>query len=248
MTGSTPQSESSLLPRATARINPNLEKKLSMYLAAAGAAGVGVMALSNTADAKVVYTPTNISMGFDTPQPVDLNGDGIADVSLVLYPLDKSFGMFANAPAGNGVRLAGFQAAAGFFGVPVGPGEKFGGSFVGLYYKVFGYGNSSSYGVDGPWANVSNRYMGVKFVIAGTTHYGWVRMTTSKSAAPLITGYAYETTPNTSIKDGAISGPAKVSGLEPAEMLAPKPQPASLGLLAHGSDGIAIWRREEDAV
>jgi len=72
-------------------------------------------------------------------------------------------------------------------------------------------------------------------------------MTTSKTAAPLITGYAYETTPNTSIKDGTISGPEKVGSLAPAEMLAPNPQPASLGLLARGSDGIAIWRREEEA-
>jgi hypothetical protein len=156
--------------------------------------------------------------------------------------------MFANAPAGNGVRLTSSDAAAGFFGVPVGPGEKFrGGSVVSMYIKVFGYGNASSYEAIGPWVNVANRYLGVKFLIGGTTHYGWVRITTSTTAHPHITGYAYETTPNTSIKDGTISGPEKVGNLAPAEMLAPNPQPASLGLLARGSDGIAIWRREEEA-
>jgi hypothetical protein len=234
--------------RATSRINPKLEKQLLMYLASASAAGVGLAALSNTAQAKVVYTPANITVAYQASTPVDLNGDGVADVTLSVYPLGKSFGMFANALAGNAVRLAASEVAAGFFGVPVGPGEKFrGGSFQTMYVKVFGYGNQSSYGVFGPWINVTNRYLGVKFLIAGTTHFGWVRMTTSKTAAPLITGYAYETTPNTSIKDGTISGPEKVGNLAPAEMLAPNPQPASLGLLARGSDGIAIWRREEEA-
>ena len=41
--------------RATSRINPKLEKQLLMYLASASAAGVGLAALSNTAQAKVVY-------------------------------------------------------------------------------------------------------------------------------------------------------------------------------------------------
>lgn len=243
MTQPNQQIAKSRLPRAKARINPGLEKQLCMYLAAAGAAGVGL--LSN-AQAKVVYTPANISIPFDTPQQIDLNGDGIADLTLQVSPLAKSFGMFANAPTGNGVRLAGVNAAAGFFGVPVGPGEKFAGYYVGLYYKVFGYGNSSSYGAFGPWVNVTNRYLGVKFLIGGTTHYGWVRMTTSKTADPLITGYAYETVPNTSIKDGAISGPTHVAGLEPVDVLAPDLQPATLGVLARGSDALAIWRRDDE--
>src|SRR5258708_1844012 len=143
MTQLTQQGENSPRHRATARINPKLEKNLAMYLTAASAAGVGLLVLSNTSEAKVVYTPANITGTFDTPVPVDINGDGIADVNFTIYPLDKAIGMFVNAPSGNGVRLTGYNAAAGFFGVPVGPGEKFGGSFVPMYYKVFGYGNSS---------------------------------------------------------------------------------------------------------
>lgn len=239
---------STVLPRrASAPVNPQLERKLATYLAAAGAAGVGVMALSNTAEARVVYTPANITMGFNTAQAIDLNGDGTADVSLILYPLAKSFGMFAKIPAGNGVRLAGGEAAAGFFGIPVGPGEQFGGGgsvgLVPMYYKVFGYGNTSSYAAFGAWVNVPNRYLGVKFIIAGTTHYGWVRITTSKSSYPVITGYAYETTPNTKIKDGTVSGPAvAATELKP---LIPGNNAPSLGALALGAPGLSIWRRSE---
>jgi len=28
----------------------------------------------------------------------------------------------------------------------------------------------------GPWKNLENRYLGLKFSIAGRTHYGWVRL------------------------------------------------------------------------
>ncbi len=239
------QTESSDRGRVRIRINPKLEKQLGMYLAAASAAGVGLLAVSTPAEAKVVYKPANITVPFDTFTNIDLNGDGIADVSVGVFPGDKSFEMVANCPAGNGVRLTGFSAAAGFFGVPVGPGEKFGGSYVPMYNKVFGYGNTSCYGVGGPWANVANRYLGVKFAIAGTTHYGWVRITTSKTADPLITGYAYETTPNTSIKDGAVKGPSVVGSLLSPDLPTSDPQPATLGLLARGAQEIAIWRRDE---
>jgi hypothetical protein len=242
------QSGNTLLPRAICRINPKLEQKLGMYLAAAGAAGVSLTALANKAQAKVVYTPANISIPFDTAQPIDLNGDGIADVTLQVTPGDKSFDMWANLPGANAVRLTGpgGDVAAGFFGVPIGPGEKFaGGTYQPMYGKVFGYGNASSYAAFGPWANVSNRYLGLQFYISGTVHYGWVRITTSSTADPLITGWAYETTPHTSIKGGTISGPVQVGYLQSPEVRFAASQPASLGLLASGWRGIAIWRREE---
>jgi hypothetical protein len=231
------QSGNTPRPRAATRINPKLEKKLGMYLASASAAGVGLMALSNTAEAKVVYTPANITILINSAQPIDINGDGVTDATIDFYVGGKSFQMIAVVPTGNGIRVnASSEAAAGFFGVPIGPGEKFAKSFAPMYYKIFGYGNSSSYGAFGPWVNVPNRYLGVKLVIAGQTHYGWVRMTTGKNDIPVITGYAYETTPNTSIKDGVISG-ATVRAAEALE-------PTSLGLLAAGARGLSSWRHK----
>jgi hypothetical protein len=54
MTLAMQQSEKSSRRRTIMPINPKLEKKLGMYMAAAGAAGVGLTALTNTAQAKVV--------------------------------------------------------------------------------------------------------------------------------------------------------------------------------------------------
>jgi hypothetical protein len=94
--------------------------------------------------------------------------------------------------------------------------------------------------------NVTNRYLGVQFLISGETHYGWVRITTK--GGPVITGYAYETTPDTSIEDGAVTSPSKVNSLAPADLLFPSSQPGSLGVLARGAEGVAIWRREAEAI
>ena len=247
-------SEKSSQPRAAARINPKLEKNLVAYLAAAAAAGVGLTAAAKPAQARVVYRAASITLNFSNEQPIDLNGDGITDVTLVNALGNHSFLLWAFTPTGNGVRLAGTWEAAGFFGVPIGPGEDFtagtatgtssGGVRLKMYQKITGYGNESSYNAHGPWVNVTNRYLGVKFLISGTTHYGWVRMTVSKTSHPVVTGYAYETTPNMSIKCGAISGPSEVGMVE--DLLAPASGPATLGVLARGADGLVVWRREEE--
>jgi hypothetical protein len=238
----TQQSEKSFRSRPATPINSMLEKKLAMYLATAGAAGIG---LTSAAQAKVVYTPANTTVTYPGCVPIDFNGDGVTDINICLVYGDKSVQFIASAPAGNGIRLAANQAAAGVAGIPVGPGEKFIGSFAPLYYKGNGYYGNTYFWL-GPWANVKERYLGVKFSISGTTHFGWVRMSTYKTSEPLISGYAYETAPNGSIKDGVeVGGDAEVGNILPAEIQAPISEPASLGLLARGEPGIAIWRRDE---
>ena len=89
----------------------------------------------------------------------------------------------------------------------------------------------------------SNKFLGVKFQISGQTHYGWVNVNMHTRA---ITGYAYETNANQPILAGEKSGPVKVGATEPAQVLAPPIQPATLGALARGADGLSLWRREEE--
>jgi len=52
------------------------------YVAAASAAGVGILATAEPADGEVVYTPANIPLAINTPVALDLNNDGIADFQL----------------------------------------------------------------------------------------------------------------------------------------------------------------------
>jgi hypothetical protein len=246
---SRPPNSNSPCSRATAQINPRLEKNLAAYIAAAGAAGLGLLAAPQLAEGKVVYTPANIAVNGTTN--IDLNHDGLADFVLGYHELDKSI-VLAVGPlvTGNEMKLANGGAAAGFFGVPVGPGGQFAATnsySFGLIMAVAG-----SYSVTwffGPWANATNRYLGFKFLINGQTHYGWARMSVADyihGGQVVLTGYAYETTPNTPIIEGHTHA-GNADNLSPSNLLVPSSQPASLGMLALGADALALWRREDDS-
>jgi|ERR1700685_101423 hypothetical protein len=228
-------------PRAAARINARLNRNLNAYIAAAGAAGVGALALTQAAEAKIVYTPANSVV--TTPVSIDLNHDGTVDFSVGLYPGYYHTQLLDVTPKVKGNAVNG---AAGFFGVPVGPAAKFAtNSYFGHgveMAKLFQYSHSS---FTGAWAGVTNRYLGFKFLIDGQVHYGWARMSVSNIHDAVLTGYAYETIPNKTILEGHTSGPEAADNFAPFDLLAPVPQPLSLGMLARGADGLSIWRRDE---
>jgi hypothetical protein len=239
-------------PPSSTRLNSKLDQKLAAYMAAAGAAGVGLLGFSPSAEAKVVYTPANTVLAFDGSTPIDLNNDGIADFMLRMFNISHSiFLVIAPDVAGNAIRCCAPAggANAGFFGVPVGPGEKFATStfYGGLLMADAGVYTHTWF--FGPWANATNRYLGFKFLINGQTHFGWARLTVANYALGgnvVLTGYAYETIPNVNIIEGYTSGPEKASNFARADLLAPPSQPASLGMLARGADALSIWRREDE--
>jgi hypothetical protein len=235
--------------RPTSPLNCRLDKRLAAYVATAGA---GLLSFATSAQAKVVYTPANTQV---TSTSIDLNHDGIADFIIAFHGLDHTtFLTVAPLVTGNAMRSnSRGDAAAGFFGVPVGPGEKFrstsGGTYgwglimaAGFVYSVTSFG--------GPWANTVNRYLGLKFTIDGQTHYGWARLSVGdwlSGGKVILTGYAYETVPNKTIVEGHISG-ASAAATAPQDLLRSTPQPATLGVLARGADGLSAWRREGEVV
>jgi hypothetical protein len=80
MMRSEPQSGNS--PRTPATLSAKLNTRLVSYVAAASAAGVGLLAGAQPADAEVVYTPANTPILINTPVALDLNNDGIVDFEL----------------------------------------------------------------------------------------------------------------------------------------------------------------------
>ena len=73
-------------------------------------------------------------------------------------------------------------------------------------------GPTASRRLYGQWGdNAHNRFLGVKFKVHGATHFGWVRLTVNTTPNGLlsgtITGYAYETVPNTPILAGTAEKP-----------------------------------------
>jgi hypothetical protein len=242
--------------RTLARLTPPLDKQLLAYVTAATAAGVGLLA--QPAEAKIVYTVANTTIKANGGSVnLDLNNDGIAD-----FIIDNSFvdgvrhpeGFFASAltiypvQAANeiwGVLSAkGWECAAALPpAVKVGPGAAFQPKYLPLWEASGSYTRGATEHC--PWASKHRgAFLGLKFVVKGQTHYGWAHITVGSTT--VLNAYAYETVPNQPILTGKISGP--VAETQASLLSVPNPQPASLGLLARGAEGLAIWRRTEEAL
>jgi len=214
-----------------------LENRLSTYAMAASAAGVGILALAQSAEAKIVYTPANTPIDVNSGAFVylDLNHDGINDFQFYNWYQSPGIPLEGNhasaltvGPAQPSNRVWAVKsnkalcAAALPKGRTVGPRSPFqpGRSSLDMAYA---WGNSISGGAGCPWLKVSQDYLGLKFMIKGKVHFGWARLTMGGlDNTDYITGYAYETVPNKAILTGKTKGPD---------------EPGSLGALAAGAAG-----------
>jgi hypothetical protein len=230
------------LSLSVTHLNAMLDKKLTAYVLAAGAAGVSLLA-AQPAEAEIVYTPANTAIGPRSSIELDLNHDGVNDflLSRWLYGNGSHLTVDQQAPA-NGILGHGAALPAG---VRIGPK----GAFVGYASMASDVTISGESFSDGPWKDARNRYLGLKFSINGEAHYGWARLTvTAKGGiSATLTGYAYETVANRPILAGQTSGSEVAVAIDPQKELAPSQPCATLGMLARGADRLAIWRRDENA-
>jgi hypothetical protein len=218
-----------------------------MYGLAAGAAGVGLLVLAQPAEAKIVYTPTHKVIGLNGSYNLDLNHDGIADFRIfekAYYSVVYNDNFLSVKPLGsNGVAgQQGHYAEALPRGASIGVNH-----FYQRQAEMCDARSGSRRGSFGPWVNVTNRYLGLKFTIKSKTHYGWARLTVKTTYDHIainatLTGYAYETIPNQAIIAGKTKGPDEVvvEQASPVPSAAPTPKLATLGLLAMGSPGLSI--------
>jgi hypothetical protein len=240
-------------PRKTANLSDSVQQQLTMYAFAAGAAGVGVLALTSPAEGKIVYTPANIRIVQNGGLiRFDLNHDGTADFGLSNLRMSRSSEPLSTLRViperrANQIWYKGFAgdslcAAALPKGTKVGPNGGFRLDYpAGEVMAATGVHGSGLC----PWVNVKQAYLGLKFVIKGKTQYGWARVKVSlyRSIAATLTGYAYETIPGKPIIAGATKGPDDAGPT--ASLNTPTPEPATLGALSKGAPGLSIWRRKE---
>jgi len=233
------------MKRESKSMTSSLERRLNSYALAASAAGVSMLALAQPAEARIIYTPANVTIGYGgvPSYNLHLNHDGATDfvihtgITGSSYPYLRAF---ANTSArGAGIEFKGHSdsAAALYRGARIGPKQGFDTCcFAGL---VAVYSAGGRVVEVGNWLNVRNRYLGLKLLIKGKTHYGWARLNVSVRArngvniTATLTGYAYETIPNKPIIAGKTHGKDVVTV-----------QPASLGALAAGANGLHRWRQK----
>lgn len=241
-----------------------LEKTLVAYANAATAAGVGILALSCPAEAKIIYTHVHEQIPLNKTFSLDLNHDGIADFGfsntkgttsfgggwgfLTIFPTKSANRIWGDKTGDNGFfRYASALAA----GAQVGPNKQLspGNKLMAHSSSNPGRRKQPSQSCEGLWGNQTDRYLGLKFMIKGQAHYGWARLTVSCSNTTVtatLTGYAYETIPNKPIIAGKTKGPEEVSfGESDASAAIRTLDRAPLGLLALGWSGLSAWRRED---
>jgi hypothetical protein len=231
--------------RLLSQLPSSLDRKLNAYALAATAAGVGMLALTPPVEGKIIYTPKNVQISPGTTYQIDLNNDGITDVT-ISNSVRSSDALYAAPAAGN--FLSDFGSDEGNYVLALKKGTRIAGR-----HKVGGPAIMAQFNCSGYWCNVTKRYMGVRLQINGKPHYGWARFNVSvaNQITATLTGYAYETIPNKPIIAGKTKGPYDMSleGPDPAvtNPIPDIPQPASLGALAMGTPGLSIWRRQESA-
>jgi len=198
--------KASPLPRETANLSESVHQQLGMYALAAGAAGVGMLALTQPSEAKIVYTSANTPIR--TTLNLDLNHDGTPDFEFCLFTStggsqsqckrtarsgqdgeekrpspfgDTLFVLPANAQKQYN-RILGnstFRERPAAAALPAGFSIGPKRKFAGgnAYHIMATWGSASGQQYyGGPWKDALHRYLGLKFVIKGKIHYGWARL------------------------------------------------------------------------
>jgi len=216
------------------RLSAALDKKLFSY---AMVASLGLAALPAAAEG--VYRQTNKPVVLNAPEvELDLNWDGVVDFTFDNWSFSSwywSSGMIVRAAQpGNGVGAVDWHAKTGrcdvALALPPGVIVNQRREFLAPAYMWFAAGTYSGAERCGLWTAPQDAFLGVKFLINGEPHYGWVRMNTF--GTPTITGYAYETVANAPIATRFPPTKQQADGVQPESA------PGSLGALARGTAGM----------
>jgi len=210
--------------RPAALLFSDLEQRVKNYALAAGA---GCLLLAQPLAAEVVYTKADIHLRVGKAQ-LDFDHNGTTDLFLIehifsaqtsMNPLVAELKLVAGGSSAAAVVVKRQEAAVLKSGDQIGSSQNFrsvnpnkvllaridevyNGS-TGTCCNFF-YGN---------WKKVTGKYLGVKFNVNGQVHYGWARLTVESCCKTIgfqilvhVTGYAYETNPDTPILAGQTSG------------------------------------------
>jgi len=259
--------------KTTATLPESVRRHLNRLAIVMSLTAVGLFALASPADAKIVYTAVNITIGANSSYNLDVNNDGITDFTISTslqkrpyYCGDEPTWLFRasvdETPA-SGDGAEGSPPAALSKGEQIGPDQSYyvGQGTLSYYYNSWGPPPRCDMinNYSGDWTQ-SAHYLGLALQINGETYYGWAHLKVDvkyATASFTLTGYAYENTPGMPINAGqktdtedesALSpGSANASDSSPCLSLNNPAQAASLGKLTLGAPEVPLLRRREPA-
>jgi hypothetical protein len=185
---------------------PSTQRQLSMYALAAGAAGVAALALPQ-AEAAVVYNHVNSRIAPGSAYLLDMTGNGVSDFAfdnrIALHTMSALGTLVVGGESINQLVVSSHGCAAA-----VGQGQRIDSQAnfgqTGVSPEMAFFSSTGAVKNSGcPWAKTESGYLGLKFSIAGKTHYGWARVKVTWAAFQginaTLTDYAYESDANVGI-------------------------------------------------
>ena len=205
--------------------------------------------------------------------PIDLNHDGLVDFNVkgiltnvfstnvtLQTALVYAEGVSSDQLAASGSLSRGPEAEALHLGQWIGGPLAFEAQRVGLLMAVIIAADGYPETRVGNFFNQTNKFLALKFSLSGQACYGWARVNVKAVGNNFVfelVDYAYQDTPNVLIRAGegiphkevgSLSSDSDYSAIaDILEQQAPLPSgervPATLGMLAYGSEAISAWRR-----
>ena len=175
------------------------ESRLARFSAVAGA----VLA-SSAVNSQIVYTNVDPDIIIDTASGqynLDFNADAMIDVTLNVMNVME----FTSISTSTSAVYAGSLAVV----TPgIGAGVFGGSSMAALAVDITITSSSSSYQIsNGAFLGVTDKFLGVKFLIGTNTHYGWARLDVSANADTIrLKDYAYNVAVDSPILAGQTLG------------------------------------------
>lgn len=191
-----------------------LQNKLSRYTAAAAA-----VVAATSATAQITYTDVNPDYSVDDDQDangftvaaLDLNNDATPD--FILASRDTTFTSRTRftlvAPYGTaGNAIAGETPTAYDYALALNLNDMIDNSLNWIATtNTMAYNVASANPYNENWNGVTDKYLGLKFIVGANTHYGWARLDVQAIGDVwTLKDYAFNATPNGGIMAGQVAG------------------------------------------
>jgi hypothetical protein len=188
------------------KLSDSVHHQLSMYALAASAAGVGMLALAQPAESKIVYTPLHTVLHAGDHYYLSFQGrpwdfyfqnfkcqpractSSASKSAQGFFVQGKSISVSFMTSSGGGAALALKNGAR----IPQCPSPQADCSAPMVSHAVIAEKWNSHF-VRGNWfPNVKNRYLGLTFRIDGHKHYGWVRVSVKTTNNPFFADWHFD--------------------------------------------------------